>query len=45
LVTGWSRTSELTFVPRQYIAVLPIMADPAARRNGWWYIGYGWTGI
>jgi hypothetical protein len=35
-VTGWSCTTESTFVPRQYIAVLPIMADPAARRNSWW---------
>jgi hypothetical protein len=38
-MTGWSCTSELTFVPRQYIAVLQIMADPAARPNGWWTQG------
>jgi hypothetical protein len=37
-VTGWSGTSELTFRPAA-IAVLLIMADPAARRNDWWTQG------
>jgi hypothetical protein len=38
-VAGWGCTSELIFAPQQYIAVLPIMADSAVRRNGWWTKG------